>query len=249
MAGPLDGRRALVTGGGAGIGAAIALAFDASGAGVVATGRRLGPLEEVAGRGRAIRPVVADATDEAATAGLFAAEGPFDIVVANAGGANAAPLEQVSLEEWEATLRTNLTSVFLTFREAVRGMTGGDGRLIAIASTAALKGDPLVASYTAAKHGVLGLVRALAKETARRGITVNAICPGYVDTPMTGRTVAAIAGRTGKGEADARARLERTNPMGRLVRPEEVAAAALWLASPGAAIVTGQAIGLTGGEP
>lgn len=248
MAGPLDGRRALVTGGGAGIGAAIALAFDASGAGVVATGRRLGPLEEVAGRGRAIRPVVADATDEAATAGLFAAEGPFDIVVANAGGANAAPLEQVSLEEWEATLRTNLTSVFLTFREAVRGMTGGDGRLIAIASTAALKGDPLVASYTAAKHGVLGLVRALAKETARRGITVNAICPGYVDTPLADRAVAGLQERLGLAAEEARARLAAGNPAGRLIVPEEVAAAALFLASPGASMVNGQALAVSGGE-
>jgi 3-hydroxybutyrate dehydrogenase len=128
-------------------------------------------------------------------------------------------------------------------------MAPGGGRLVAIASILSLRGDPYVAAYAAAKHGVLGLVRSLAKEVAREGITVNAVCPGYVDTPMTDRTIANIAAKTGRGEAEARAHLEGLSPVGRLVRPEEVASAVSWLVSDGAAMVNGQAITLSGGEP
>ena len=242
------GKTAVVTGGGTGVGLAVSTALAAAGAAVWIAGRREARLAEAAAACPCLRPMPADVTDEASVAALFRATGPADIVVASAGAAASAPFRRTTLADWNAMLAVNLTGAFLTFRAALAAMPRG-GRLIAIASTASLRGDPYVAAYTAAKHGVLGLVRAVAKEVAREAITVNAVCPGYVDTPMTDRTVANIAARTGRPEAEARARLAGANPTGRLVRPDEVAAAVLWLASDGAAMVTGQAIALSGGEP
>jgi 3-hydroxybutyrate dehydrogenase len=243
----LAGRTAVVTGGGSGVGLAIARALGAAGATVWIAARREGPLAEAAAA-HGLKPMVADVIDEGSVAALFDAVGPAEIVVANAGAAASAPIRRTTLADWRAMLDVNLTGTFLTFREALQAMPAG-GRLIAIASIASLRGDAYVAPYAAAKHGVLGLVRAVAKEVAKDAITVNAVCPGYVDTPMTDRTVATIAAKTGRSEAEARDHLAKTNPMGRLVRPEEVAAAVLWLASEGAGMVTGQAIALSGGEP
>lgn len=241
-------RRVVVTGGGTGVGRAIAHAFADAGCEVVIAGRREAPLEETAAGRPAIRPLMADVTDEASVVRLFEEAGPADVVIANAGEGRAAPFHRTTTAFWDDTLAVNLTGVFLAFREGLARMGDGPGRLIAVSSTAGLKGDAYVTAYAAAKHGVVGLVRSLAKEVAPRGITVNAICPGFVDTPMTDRSVDAIAEATGRDPAAARDHLVRTNPVGRLVRPEEVAATALWLASPEAAMVNGHALALSGGE-
>lgn len=245
----LTGKRAFVTGGGSGAGAAIALALAHAGAEVAICGRRRDALDAVAAQAPGLTPVVCDITDEAAVTAAFAAAGPLDILVANAGIAASAPFLRTGLAEFRDIVDTNLTGTFLTLREGIRAMEGrGWGRAIAIASTAALKGYAYVAPYAAAKHGVLGLVRSVAVEYARKGITVNAICPGFLDTEMTDRSVANIVARTGRSADEARATLAATNPMGRLVPPGDVAAAVLWLCGPGSDMVTGQAIAVSGGE-
>lgn len=238
-------RRVLVTGAGSGIGREVARAFAAAGDSVTVAGRRAEALAETdGGRGMVCR--VADVTREDDVAALF--DAPFDVVVANAGGGRAARLADTSLEAWNATLAVNLTGVFLTFRAALAAGMGPGGRLIAMASTASLKGGAAIAAYAAAKHGVLGLVRSVALEVARRGITCNAVCPGYVDTPLTGQAVAGVQARLGLSEQAARERVVSGNPMGRLIAPAEVAAAVLFLASPGAAPVNGHALAISGGE-
>lgn len=243
----LAGRRALVTGGGTGVGADLARGLAAAGAEVVIAGRRMAPLEAVAASAPRIRAVSADVTDESSVAALFDAAGPCDIVIANAGAAESAPLGRVTLEQWNAMLAVNLTGVFLTFRAGLARMEGW-GRLIAVASTAGLKGYAYVAPYAAAKHGVVGLCRSLALEVAKRPVTVNALCPGFLDTEMTDRSVATIMAKTGRSAAEARAALAATNPQKRLIAPAEVTAAALWLCGPGSEGVTGQAIAIAGGE-
>ena len=242
-------RHALVTGGGTGIGKAIALALADAGHEVTICGRRRDTLEAVAHP--RIHGIVADVTDEAAVAALYAqadaARGPFDIVVANAGGTTSGPAAKVTLDDWQRTLATNLTGAFLSVRFALPGMIArGAGRIVFIASTAGLKGYSYVAPYVAAKHGVIGLMRALAAETATSGVTVNAICPGFAETDLLATSIAAITAKTGRGEAEARAAL--ANPQGRFVTPEEIAAAVLWLASDAARSVTGQALSISGGE-
>ena len=239
------GRSVLITGGGSGVGAAMATAFADAGARVTIAGRTLEPLQRVAGRRMAA--IQADVTSEASVSSLFAEAGPQDIVVANAGASESAPFAKTTSEAWERMLAVNLTGVFLTLREGLRRM-GDRGRLISVASTAGLKGYAYVAPYAAAKHGVIGLTRSLALETARKGITVNAICPGFLDSDMTERNVAEIARTTGRTAEEARAGLARFNPQGRLILPSEVAAAALWLCGPGSDAVNGQAISLSGGE-
>ena len=245
----LAGRRVLITGGGTGLGADLARGFAAAGAEVVLAGRRREPLDAVAARTPGTSAIVADVTDEASVVRLFAAAGPIDVVVANAGAAESAPLSRTSLELWQQMLAVNLTGVFLTLRQGLRQMEGrGWGRLITVASTAGLKGYAYVSAYTAAKHGAVGLIRAVAQEVAGAGITANVLCPGYLDTEMTERTIANIMATTGRSHDDALKALMRTNPQGRLVQPAEVTAAALWLCGPGSDAINGQAIAIDGGE-
>ncbi len=253
--GTLTGRHALVTGGGTGIGAAIAQALAGEGAALTIAGRRKGPLETVAGALPQAKAITADVTREEDCAAMVeaarAANGPVDIVVVNAGMAESAPFAKMDLAHWQRSIDVNLTGAFLTVRSVLADVTrdaAGDGRrIIFIASTAGLKGYPYVAAYCAAKHGVVGLARALAAELGPRGVTVNAVCPGYTETPMLEASVANIAAKTGRSADASREQLARDNPHGRLIAPEEVAQTVLWLCAPAARSVNGQAIAVAGG--
>jgi NAD(P)-dependent dehydrogenase (short-subunit alcohol dehydrogenase family) len=247
------GRHALVTGGGSGIGAAIALALAQAGAPVTICGRRVEMLENVASRDTRIHPIPADVTDEDSIAGLYqeaqSARGAFDIVIANAGMAESAAAEKISRELWTKTLDVNLTGAFLSVRPALAAMRArGRGRIVFVASTAGLKAYPYVAAYVAAKHGVIGLARALALETAKAGITVNAVCPGYTETPLLEDAVTRIVSSSKRSEADVRNILAANNPQGRLITPQQVADVVLWLCGDESAAITGQAISVSGGE-
>ncbi|MCC2095915.1 MAG: SDR family oxidoreductase [Hyphomicrobiales bacterium] len=249
----IPGRKAIVTGGGSGVGAAIALALAQADIPVIVTGRRLEALEEIAASHALITPHAADVTDEQSLERLFgaaSADGTApDIVVANAGMAESAPLNRTSTQLWLDTLNVNLTGVFMTFRAAMAAMDRkAPGRLIAISSTAGLKGYPYVSAYCAAKHGVVGLVRALALEVAKSPVTANAICPGFTETPMLERSIEKIVATTGMSTDDARKTLANASPQGRFIQPEEIAATVLWLCQAQAASVNGQAIALSGGE-
>lgn len=243
----MQGKRVLITGGGSGAGENLALGFAAAGAEVVIAGRRLDALQSVAAKAKGIRCVQADVTDEASVKRMFAEAGAVDIVIANAGAADSAVMAKTSLDQWNAMLAVNLTGVFLTFREGLNQFQGW-GRLVAVASTAGLKGYAKVAPYAAAKHGVIGMCRSLALEVARKPITVNAICPGFLDTPMTDHSVQVIAEKTGKTLTEARAALEGLNPQNRLFQPAEVTAAALFLCGAGSEGINGQCITIAGGE-
>jgi NAD(P)-dependent dehydrogenase (short-subunit alcohol dehydrogenase family) len=253
--GILDGRHALVTGGGSGIGAAIARALAGEGAAVSVAGRRKAPLDVVAGELPRASAIVADVTSERDCAAMVEAahraHGPLDIVIANAGGSESAPFAKTSLDAWRATLDGNLTGAFLTARASVADITRDDTgtrRIVFVASTAGLKGYPYVAAYCAAKHGVVGLARALSVELGGRGVTVNAVCPGFTDTPMLDASATRIAEKTKRSVDDSRARLAGDNAHGRLITPEEVAQTVLWLCSPAANSVNGQAIAIAGGQ-
>jgi len=243
----LNGKRVLITGGGTGLGADMAACFAAKGAEVVISGRRLEALEGVAAKVENVRGIAADVTKEADVQALFAAAGPVDIVIANAGASMSAPFGRTSLDNWNAMLAVNLTGVFLTLREGLNQMQGW-GRLISVASTAALKGYAYAAPYAAAKHGVVGLTRSLALEIAKRDVTVNALCPGFLDTEMTDRSIQNIIDKTGKTRVDAIAALTSHNPQKRLVQPREVSNAAIWLCSEGSEGINGQAVSIAGGE-
>ncbi len=244
----IEGRRVLVTGGGSGAGADLALGFARAGAAeVVICGRRLAALEGTAAQHPAIRPLACDVTEEASVAALYAQAGRVDIVIANAGQADSAPFAKTSLDQWQRMLSVNLTGVFLTFREGLRQFDGW-GRLVAVASTAGLKGYARVAPYAAAKHGVVGMVRSLALEVARGPVTVNAICPGFLDTEMTDQSVRVISEKTGRTPEEARAALAAMSPQNRLYRPDEVTATALFLCGAGSEGINGQSIAIAGGE-
>jgi len=250
-----SGRRVLITGGGSGVGAAMARAFAATGADVMITGRRQQPLDAVAAASDKISSYVCDVTDQGAVTALFdhiaATGGPADIVIANAGMAASAPLDKTDLSLWSDIMAVNLTGPFLTFREGLRWMKAENvtgGRLIAVASMTAKRAYPYISAYAASKHGVLGLVKSAALEVAEKNITVNAICPGYLDTEMTQSSVANIAAKTGLSEQQAAEKLHGFSPQRRLFTADEVAASALFLASPAAAGINGQALSIDGGE-
>lgn len=255
---PLEGLHAVVTGGGSGIGAAIAQALIADGARVTLMGRRLDRLQAQRDRmdvdgGPAVALQVCDVGDEASVRAAFAAaadeSGPVDLLINNAGQVETAPFAKTSLETWQRLINVNLTGSFLCSREVLPGMTERRfGRIVNVASTAALKGYAYVAAYCAAKHGVLGMTRALALETARKGVTVNAVCPGYTETDIVAGAIDTIVAKTGRSAEAARAELAAVNPQGRLVDPAEVAAAVAWLARRDSGAITGQAIAVAGGE-
>jgi NAD(P)-dependent dehydrogenase (short-subunit alcohol dehydrogenase family) len=250
---PFAERHAVVTGAGRGTGAAIAAALAGQGARVTLMGRDPAPLEARAAALPDALVAPCDVTDEAKVEEAFrraaAALGAPDILVNNAGAALSAPLAKTVLADFQAMLAVNLTGAFLCSRAVLPAMlAAGRGRIVNIASVAGLKGFAYVSAYCAAKHGLIGLTRALAVETAAKGVTVNAVCPGYTETDMVKDAVANISAKTGRGADEARAELVKANPQGRLVRPEEVAAAVTWLCGPDTAAVTGQAIAVAGGE-
>ena len=242
---------AVVTGAGRGIGRAVAIRLSAEGYRVALAARSEDELVAVAGQCLGPTLVVPiDITSAQAIDDLFTAVedawSRVDVLVANAGSGTSAPLVDTTDEQWAAMLDLNLTAPFRCIRRAVPGMVErGHGRIVVVASVAAKRGDPYVSAYTASKHGILGVVRSAAAELAAKGVTVNAVCPGYVDTPMTERTVAAIAERTGRTIEQARAALEAKQPHGRLVTVDEVADA-VWLCVTNAA-VNGQGITVDGG--
>ena len=252
-ASPLAGRTALVTGGSRGIGAACATALAHLGANLVLVGRTRETLEQHAITLRDIgveaTVAVADASDPE---NLRAALGSFsnvDILANNVGGTTSAPLERATMEIWNQTLAINLTACFVATQALLPAMKKRSwGRIVNIASTAGLKGYSYVAPYCAAKHGVVGMTRALAVEMAGSGVTINAVCPGFTDTDMTRESVGRIQSATGLSEDRAYAELTTMNPQGRLIKPEEVASAVAWFCLPDAASTTGQSLAVAGGE-
>jgi NAD(P)-dependent dehydrogenase (short-subunit alcohol dehydrogenase family) len=243
---------ALVTGGGRGIGRAIASSLANAGATVTVIGRDASILQQAIAAGHAHHAAVADVSDEKAMNAVIsgiAERRPIDILVANAGIAESAPFEGSDDALFARMLNVNLMGVVHAIRGVMPHMKArANGRIVAVASTAGLKGYPYVTAYSAAKHAVIGLVRSLALEMASTGITVNAVCPGFTDTDLVSSSIETIVSKTGRSRQQALADLSRHNPQGRLVRPEEVADAVLWLCGEGASAITGQAIAVAGGE-
>ena len=247
----LSGKHALVTGGGTGIGLAIARALADQGASVTITGRRADVLESVAQSRLHAAPM--DVTDEAQTKQAVAAavdqRGPIQICIANAGIAEGRALHKTDMEFWRRTMATNLDGAFLTIRESLSSMRRTDwGRVIAISSIAGIKGLKGAAAYSASKHGMIGLIRALSEDYLGTPFTFNAVCPAYVDTEIISRNVTSIQERAGVSADEARALMVDANKHKRLISPSEVAQTILWLCGPGSASVNGQAIEIAGGH-
>ena len=250
----LSGLHAVVTGAGSGIGRAIAEELAAAGAQVTLIGRHIERLGETADRiGDTAFAAPADVTDPDALAAAVEAGrdrfGPVDILINNAGGAVSASFMTTTADHLRAMLALNLEAPAEAIRLVLPGMlTRRRGRIINIASTAGLKGYPYVTAYVAAKHGLVGLTRALALEVASKGVTVNAVCPGFTDTELVARSVDLLVDRTGRSAEDARASLASSNPQGRFITPFEVAAMVVWLCGEAASGVNGAALPVAGGE-
>ncbi|MGO4406471.1 SDR family NAD(P)-dependent oxidoreductase [Bosea sp. RAF48] len=248
----LQGQHALVTGGGRGIGRAIAAALTQAGARVSILGRDEAALRDAVTAGAAADFAVCDVRDEisvSAALDQLSREHAFDIAIANAGAVETGPFMRSDSERFRRMVEINLIGTVNLFHAVLPGMLERHrGRLVAIASTAGHRGYPYVSAYAAAKHAVIGLTKSLALETARSGVTVNAVCPGYADTDMVAGGLDTITAKTGKSREQALAEMVKDNPQGRLIAPEEVAAAVLYLCGPGSDAVTGQSLLINGGE-
>lgn len=254
----LNNRHVVITGAGRGIGAAIAHTLAQAGAQLTLLGRNVETLQAVAQAAGTLTHVQAvDVSIESEVQHAIAQAvqhfGPVHVLVNNAGQASSQPFDKTDLALWQHMLNVNLTGTYLCTQAVLSSMKeaaaqGTPGRIINIASTAGLKGYAYVSAYTAAKHGVVGLTRALALELASKNITVNALCPGYTETDIVKDALTFIVQKTGKTESEARARITARNPQQRMVQPEEVAQSVLWLCSAGSSAVNGQAIAIDGGE-
>lgn len=248
-----EAHHAFITGGGSGIGLATARALAVTGARLTLAGRNLAKVRAAADEFENAFAVVCDVSDETSVNAAFAEArdryGVVDILINNAGQAPSAPFKNTDLKLWNETLGINLTGAFLCTRAALPDMLDAKwGRIVNVGSVCSLKGYAYVSAYVASKHGLLGLTRALAHETAKKGVTVNCVCPGYVDTPIITESVDRITSKTALSAEDAHASLIQFNPQGRIITPEEVASAIVYLCSDAAAAVNGAAVPITGGE-
>ncbi len=250
---PLAGRHALITGGGTGIGLAIARALAGAGAQVTITGRRPEVLEEAAATAPGLHALTMDVADadslRAGVEAAIAARGPVTLCIPNAGIAEGKAMQKMDLGFWRRMMAINLDGAMLTVQACLPGMQAeGWGRVIFVASIAGLKGLRGAPAYTASKHGMIGLMRGLSEDFLGSGLTFNALCPGYVDTEIVTRNTESIAARAGISQDQAREIMVKTNRHRRLIHPDEVAAAAMWLCLPGSESINGQCIEIAGGQ-